>query len=261
MKTRHHEHLILRRILTGLVLLALAVPAIAEKTPDATTILKAAMEQWRGTRSSESVFTMTIQRPDWRRQMSMRIWSEGDKRSLVRVLEPKKDAGSGTLLIDNKMWSYTPKINRIIKIPSSMMSQSWMGSDFTNKDISRSTDILEQYTHRVLGTETHEGHTVYVIESIPKESAPIVWGKEIIRVRDDYVMLEHTFYDQDMKPVKSMRTLKIGMLDGRKVALVQRMQKTNTPNEWTEVRIVSAKFNIPLRKGLFTLSSLRNPRS
>ncbi len=113
--------------------------------------------------------------------MSMRAWSEGDKLSLVRVTEPKKDAGNGTLLKDTDMWSYSPKINRIIKIPSSMMSQGWMGSDFSNKDISKSTDILEQYDHKLVSQEVEDGYTVYTIEAIPHEDAAIVWVRKSSR--------------------------------------------------------------------------------
>ncbi len=79
--------------------------------------------------------------------MSMRSWTKGSKQSLVRITAPKKDAGNGTLMVDNSMWSYSPKVNRVIKVPSSMMGQSWMGSDFSNKDVSRADDIVDQYDH------------------------------------------------------------------------------------------------------------------
>ena len=102
--------------------LLFCLPLYAEEITDAKDLVRAAMDHWRGT-NSYSEMTMTIHRPDWERSMSMRAWSEGDKLSLVRVTQPKKDAGNGTLLKDNDMWSYSPKINRIIKIPSSMMSQ------------------------------------------------------------------------------------------------------------------------------------------
>ena len=103
---------------------------------DATGIVRAAIDHWRG-KSSYSEMTMTIHRPDWERSMSMRAWTVGDERSLVRVTAPRRDAGNGTLLDDDSMWTYSPRVNRVIKVPSSMMSQSWMGSDFSNKDISR----------------------------------------------------------------------------------------------------------------------------
>ena len=193
------------------------VPPCSAKEIDAATIIKAAMDQWRGT-TSHSTMSMTIHRPDWERTMTMEAWTAGEKKSLVRVLKPKKDADNGTLLLDKKMWTFSPKINRVIKIPSSMMSQNWMGSDFSNKDVARSADIIDQYTHNLINTENSEGHKVYVIRSVPKEDSPVVWGKEVLHIRDDYVMLEHTFYDQDMEPIKRMQTLQVGMMGGRMVA-------------------------------------------
>lgn len=234
------------------------LPCSAE-TIDASTIIKAAMDQWRGT-TSHSTMSMTIHRPDWERTMTMDAWTAGEKKSLVRVLEPKKDAGNGTLLIDNSMWSFSPKVNRVIKIPSSMMNQNWMGSDFSNKDVARSSDIIDQYVHSLIKTEANDGHKIYTIQSIPKEDAPVVWGKEILRIRDDYVMLEHTFYDQDMKPIKSMLTSKVGMMGGRMVAIHERMAKLETPDEYTEITILKAKFDLEVPDSMFTLSNLRNPR-
>lgn len=247
-----------RTILLATLTILLA-PASHAETQDAAAIIKAAIDQWRGT-SSHSTMSMTIHRPDWERTMVMEAWTSGEKKSLVRVLEPKKDAGNGTLLLDKNMWTFTPKINRVIKIPSSMMNQSWMGSDFSNKDISRSADIVDQYKHTLVATEQQDGHKVYVIESVPREDAPVVWGKEIVRVRDDYVMVEHTFYDQDMKPVKRMRTSKIGKMGGRTIALQERMAKIETPDEYTEVKMISASFDINIPAATFTLANLRNPR-
>jgi outer membrane lipoprotein-sorting protein len=233
-------------------------PCIAQSL-DAAAIIKDAINHWRGT-SSYFVMTMTIHRPDWERVMTMEGWTQGDKNSIVRVLEPKKDAGNGTLLLDDSMWTYSPKVNRVIKIPSSMMSQGWMGSDFSNKDIARSSDIIDQYTHTLIDTESSDGHKVYVIQSIPKEAAPVVWGKEVLRVRDDHVLLEHAFYDQDMKLVKRVVASKVGELGGRMVAIQERMTKIEAKDQYTELTMNSAKFDIKIPDGTFTLSNLRNPR-
>ena len=246
-------------ILLLLTAMALTSPVKSAESIDAAAIIKAAIDQWRGT-TSHATMSMTINRPDWKRTMTIEAWTSGDKKSLMRVLKPKKDAGNGTLLLGNKMWTFLPKVNRVIKIPSSMMNQNWMGSDFSNKDIARSADIIDQYTHSLVKTESSNGHTVYTIQSIPKEEAPVVWGKEVLRIRDDYVMLEHTFYDQDIKPVKRMRTLKIGIMGGRVVALQERMVKIATPKEWTEIRVIAIKFNTRIPGSTFTLSNLRNPR-
>ena len=242
-----------------LVLTMVTRPLLADEIPDARQLVKAAMEHWRGT-NSYSEMTMTIHRPDWQRSISMRAWSDGDKLSLARVTEPKKDAGNGTLLKDNDMWTFSPKINRIIKIPSSMMSQGWMGSDFSNKDISKSTDILDQYDHSLTATTREDGHTVYTIEAIPHEDAAIVWGKEILKIRDDFVMLEEQYWDQDGELVKVMKAHDVVEMGGRQVASVMRMGKLETPEEWTEMTVTEIEFNVELPAGVFTLSNLRNPR-
>jgi outer membrane lipoprotein-sorting protein len=234
-------------------------PLFATDVTDAKELVRAAMDHWRGL-NSYSEMTMTIHRPDWERSMSMRAWSEGDKLSLVRVTEPRKDAGNGTLLKDNDMWTFSPKINRIIKIPSSMMNQGWMGSDFSNKDISKSTDILNEYEHALSDQTQEEGHMVYTIEAIPHEDAAIVWGKEVLKIRDDFVILEEQYWDQDGVLIKVMRTREIAEMGGRSVARVLRMGKLETPEEWTEMTIDSIEFDLELPAGVFTLSNLRNPR-
>jgi outer membrane lipoprotein-sorting protein len=226
---------------------------------DARELVSAAMEHWRGV-NSYSEMTMTIHRTDWQRSMSLRAWSEGDKLSLVRVTAPKKDTGNGTLLIDKDMWTYSPKINRIIKIPSSMMSQGWMGSDFSNKDIGKSTDILDQYDHRLIGETEENGHTIYTVEAVPHEDAAIVWGREVLRIRDDYVLLEEQYWDQDGKLVKVMKTADIVEMGGRTVAKTMRMGKVDSPDEWTELMVSAIEFNLELPASVFTLSNLRNPR-
>ena len=226
---------------------------------DAAEIVRKSIDNWRG-ESSYGVMSMTIHRPSWERSMSMRAWTSGTKKSLVRVTAPKKDAGNGTLMVDNNMWSYAPKVNRVIKVPSSMMGQSWMGSDFSNKDVSRADDIVDQYDHTLLATEEHDGHTVFTIESIPHEEAAVVWGKEVMRIRDDDVLVSQDFFDQDGVLVKSLRSTEIGEMGGRTIAIRQRMTKVDTEDEWTEFLIDGVEFDVEISDNVFTRSNLQNPR-
>ncbi len=237
----------------------LLVASAAANEPDAASVVKDAINHWRGL-ASDSVMTMVIHRPDWERAMTMRAWTKGDDRSLVRVLEPKKDRGNGTLTDDNSMWSFSPKVNRVIKIPSSMMGQSWMGSDFSNKDVARADDIIDEYEHTMLSVEQVDDVTVYEIEAVPHEEAAVVWGREVLRIRADHVVLTHRFYDQDGELVKTLMSLEIGEMGGRVIALRQRMSKEETPDEWTEIQVDSIDYEVDLKDNLFTLSNLRNPR-
>lgn len=239
--------------------LPLALPLARADSIEARVLIQQAMDHWRGL-SSYSEMTMTIHRPDWERSMSMQSWTRGDETSLVRVTEPKKDAGNGTLIKGKQMWSFSPKINRIIKIPSSMMGQSWMGSDFSNKDISKSTEIIDDYDHRLLETREQDGHTVYVIESVPHEDAAVVWGREVLIIRDDFILLEQQFWDQDDQMLKTMQARKIQQLGGRMVASIVHMGKTENLEEWTEMSVQAIKFDISPPDSVFTLSNLRNPR-
>ena len=248
-----------RHLIFAVFLLAgLTAGADTEKR-EAKDIVRDAINHWRGT-SSQGKMTMTIHRPDWERSMSMETWTRGEKQSLIRVTAPRKDRGNGTLMDDNNMWSFSPKINRVIKVPSSMMSQSWMGSDFSNKDISRADDIVDQYDHTLLSESDSDGHVAYEIESIPHEDAAVVWGKEVLVVREDNVLIEHRFYDQDNELVKTLRTLEIGEMGGRTVAVHQRMEKVDTSDEWTEIIVDRVEFDVELSDNVFTLSNLRNPR-
>ena len=141
-----------------------------------------------------------------------------------------------------------------------MMNQSWMGSDFSNKDISKSTDIIDQYEHSLLETRVLDNHTIYVIESIPHEEAAVVWGKEIVTIRDDFILLEQQFWDQDGLLVKTMKADEIKILGGRTVASIIRMGKIEKPDEWTEMSVQNIDFQPTLDDNVFTLSNLRNPR-
>jgi outer membrane lipoprotein-sorting protein len=225
----------------------------------ATSLVRQAVDHYRGV-TSYSEMTMVIHRPDWERSMTMLGWTQGDDNTLVRVTEPKKDAGNGTLMLGTNMWTFSPKINRVIKVPSSMMSQNWMGSDFSNKDISKTSDIVNQYDHTLIDQRQEGGHTLYTVQSVPHEDAAIVWGKEVLVIRDDWVLLEQQYWDQDSVLLKTMKASDIKVMSGRTVATKMRMTKLETPKEWTELQTHNIEFGVELNSNVFTLSNLRNPR-
>jgi outer membrane lipoprotein-sorting protein len=246
------------RFFFSLLLLVIPALGIAEER-DGKAIVRDAINHWRGL-SSYTEMTMVIHRPDWERSMTMSAWTKGDKQTLVRVIEPKKDRGNGTLTDDKSMWSYSPKVNRVIKVPSSMMGQSWMGSDFSNKDIAKADDIVDEYEHSILKIEEIDDVAIYDIQSIPNEDAAVVWGSELMRIREDHVVLQHSFYDQDGELVKSLKTMEIAEMGGRVIAKRQRMNKADEPDEWTEIQVNEVQYEVDLKDSLFTLSNLRNPR-
>lgn len=233
--------------------------AYAATPTDATALLRAAFDNWRA-RSSETTLVMTIHRPDWERHLSMKVWTRGDDEALARFTAPVMDAGNATLQSGGQTWLFNPKVNQVIKLPGSMLSQSWMGSDFSYNDLSKAEDVLKNYTHRILHSSSSGPHTVYTIESLPKAGAPVIWGKQVAKVRDDGILLEESYFDQDMKLVRTMSTERIARLDGREYPVMLTMHPAGEDARWTRVETTSGKFDLTLPDYLFTRSNLQNPR-
>lgn len=237
-----------------------AADASSEGGPDGDALVRAAFDHYRG-KASTGTAVMTIHRPDWERTMSMQVWTEGDSQSLVRITAPAKDEGNGTLKKGQDMWLFNPKVNRVIKLPPSMMSQSWMGSDFSNNDLAKTDSLVHDYDHQVRSTEARDGHTVYLVHSTPHAGAPVVWGSLELEIRDDDVLLAERFYDEDGALVKELTTSDVGMLGGRVLPATLRMQKADAEAEWTELHYEELSFQDSLPERLFTLTHLRNPSS
>ncbi|MCB0336851.1 MAG: outer membrane lipoprotein-sorting protein, partial [Bdellovibrionales bacterium] len=212
------------RILIHVIVVLVLLPSPLWAGPSPKELIAAAIDNWRDS-SSYTESSMTVHRPDWERKSAFRGWTQGRTKSLIQFTEPARDKGNASLRVDNSMWSYSPKVNRVIKIPASMMAQSWMGSDFSYQDLSRSDDLLVNYSHKLLNVAKTDGHDIYKIEARPLPQAAVVWGKEEISIRDDYVMMEHAFYDQEMKLVKVMKTFEVGRLGGKMYPIRMRMIK------------------------------------
>ncbi|MBW2367432.1 MAG: outer membrane lipoprotein-sorting protein [Deltaproteobacteria bacterium] len=253
----------LNRICISALLLCLVISipltGLSTDLPDARSIVKKSLNYVRG-EASVSMLTMVIHRPQWERRMTIKAWTKGDRLSLFHTVAPAKDRGNGTLKKGREMWMFNPKINRVIKLPPSMMSQGWMGSDFSNNDLSKTDSILDEYTHRIIGTETRDGMTIYEIESIPKPDAPVIWGMQRLKIREDGIMVSQEFYDEDAALVKTLRTEEIRMLGGRLFPKIWTMEKTETPGQYTRMTYDELAFLDQLEDRLFSISNLKNFR-
>ena len=227
---------------------------------NADKIVQAGFNYMRG-KASVSTVIMKIQRPDWKREVTIKAWTRGEKESIFQIIAPAKDKGSGTLKKGHEMWTYNPKINRVIKLPPSMMSQAWMGSDFSNNDLAKSDSLLHDYIHTLEGTETHEEKIVYLIKSMPKPDAPVVWGMQKLKIRQDNILLVQEFYDEDLKLVKKMVSSQIQMMGRRMFPKFTKMQKSGTlSDEFTLLEYVELEFKDTLPDNMFTISELKNIR-
>lgn len=242
-----------RSILLG-ALLALVGNAQAQ---NATQIVKKADERMQG-KSSQGVMTMTIIRPKWRRTVEMKSWSKGRNFSLILIKKPVRDKGSGYLKRGKEMWNWLPKVGRVVKMPPSMMNQSWMGSDFTNDDLVRQSSIVVDYTHKIVGSETLEGRDCYKILLTPKPNAPVVWGKvEMWISKKDFLQLQSKMYDEDGYLVNTMRGSKIKNLGGRVLPSYMEMIPADKPNQKTVLEYKRMVFDKPMSDGFFSVQNMK----
>jgi outer membrane lipoprotein-sorting protein len=202
---------------------------------------------------------MKIETPNWKRSLKIKSWSLGNKRTFLRILEPKKERGIATLKIGNRMWNYLPKIDKIMKIPPSMMMSSWMGSDFTNDDFVKMYTFIEDYDFKIVNLKEEENlNNIVYIECIPKKGRPIVWGKRILAVyKDTNLPLWEKFYDGKGKLVREMRYKKIKAFGKKTIPSEIELISTSKKGHKTIIIYSEAKFDIGIDKKTFSRKNLR----
>lgn len=226
----------------------------------AEEIIKKADEKYRG-KTSYSEMTIDIIRPKWSKQMKMKGWSKGSEYSVSIVTSPAKEKGTVFLMRDKEVWNYMPSIDRTIKFPPSMMLQNWMGTDLTNDDLVKQSSILEDYTHKITGEESKEGYACWVIELIPKEEAPVVWGKVVIWVdKKEYMMLQTDYYDEDDYLVNQMIGSDVKEFSGKKLPSKLRVIPINDEGQETILTYDKLEFDIDISNQYFTTNYMKRIR-
>ncbi len=229
-----------------------------DKVENGGAIVKAAFDYWRG-KASVSTVNMKIHRPGWERKMTIKGWTLGESDSLFVIKKPSKDNGNGTLKQGQNMWIFNPKVNKVIKLPPSMMSQSWQGSDFSNNDLAKTDSLIKDYVHEIEGTQIADGVKNYQIKSMPKSDAPVIWGMIKLKIREDNILISQTFYDEDLEPVKSMTASNLKMTNNKLFPMNWVMKKADATDEYTELSYVKIEFKKTLNQRIFTRSNLKNP--
>ena len=230
------------------------------RAQNAREIVKKSDELLRA-KSSYSEMTMKIVKPDWSRELTMKIWALEPDYALVLITKPAKDKGVVTLKRKMEVWNWIPSVHRIIKIPPSMMLQSWMGSDFTNDDLVRQSSIVQDYNHTIAGEETINGYLCYKILMIPKPEAGVVWGKIFLWVsKKDYLQLKANYYDEDGVLVKTMVGNKVRKMGGRLIPTHWEMIPVDKPGQKTVMDYLKIKFNIKIDESFFSQQNMKRVR-
>jgi outer membrane lipoprotein-sorting protein len=235
----------------------LFVLASATQGQDATEIVRKADEKMRG-QSSKAEIEMKIIRPSWQRSISMKAWSKGTDYSLIVIIAPARDEGTAYLKRGNEIWNWLPDINRTIKMPPSMMSQSWMGSDFSNNDLVEESSIVTDYNHSLIGDSTISGYETYKIEMQPKPQAPVVWGKLISYIsKEEYLQLRTEFYDENGEIIKVMESSEIQEMNGRTIPTKMEMTPMDEENHKTVLTYKDIEFNIDVSSNFFSIQNMK----
>lgn len=253
-----HKNMIIFIALIAIMSVILTQYAYSEMT--ATQIIKKMDDLMRG-KTFEGVSGMTVINPNWKRTISMKMWSKGKDYFFIHITAPAKEAGTTFLKKNNLMYQWIPSAEMRIKITPSMMLQSWMGSDFTNDDLVKESSMVNDYTHKLLGKEKVSGEECYKIECLPKPAAPVVWGKLIYWIRTkNFVPARTYYYDEKGNHLKTLSFTNVKKANDRMFPMTMTMIPLNKKGHKTIVNYTSAKFNVKLKPSVFTFKNLEKPR-
>ncbi len=250
----------MKRLFFSLVSLLL-LGGMSLQAQNARDILQESENRRRGVTSSYAEMTMTIVRPTWQREMALKSWSKGDDYALILVTAPASDQGTTTLKRENEVWNWLPKVQRTIKLPRSMMSQSWMGSDMSNDDLVNEISIIDDYDHRILKDSVIQGRNCWKIELIPHEDVAVVYSKVYMFVdQQDYLQLRIEEYDEDGYLVTIMNSSEIRTMDGQPFATHMELIPVDEDGQKTILEYQKIEFNVPLDDRFFSVQNMKRVR-
>lgn len=241
------------RLLSYLFVVISTVSLFAQ---NANEIIKEAEDKAKG-ETMVGVFTMNIVRPDYTRTVKMKNWNKGNDKALIEILAPKKEEGNKTLKIKNELWSYMENTETTMKLPPSMMLQSWNGSDLTNDDLVRESSMADDYYAEIMFEEKIGGELCWKIELTPKPDAPVVWGKIYYWVRKtDNLPAYVQYYDERGKLHRSMKFTDIKQMGGRKIPTKWTIIDENEEGNYTEFIYEDVEFDVNIKDRIFSFRQL-----
>ncbi len=233
-----------------IILLTLSIVLSANEAHD---IMKKLDENMRG-KNVYMKMIMSITSRGHKRTMKMATWSQGNKKSFVKTLYPPKDKGITFLSLNNQMWQYVPKIERVIKIPPSMMLQNWMGSDITNDDMVKQSSIVDDYDPKILKKEG----SIVTIELTPTEDAAVVWGKIVSQIdMSNYTNIKDIFYDEDGEAVRIFTYENVQQFGKYHTPTYWRITPVDKKGSFTEIVIEDVKYDTDISEQYFKKSALK----
>ena len=244
--------------LLGIAILGSIAISMNTATPTAEQILTKA-EQKLNASSVIAELDITIKRPRWTKNMSLKTWAKGTDYAVAYVTGPDKDKGTVYLKAKNEVYNYLPKIKKTVKLPAALMSQNWMGTDMSTDDLVKLTRLTKDYSAKVTGSPMVSGRDCYQITLTPRAEADVLWGKLVTCIdKKDYIQLKTVFYDEDLEPVNTMIASNIKSMGGKTLATKMLMTPADKPGQSTTVVYRNMVFNKAISNTFFTKANMPN---
>jgi len=257
----HRKPLLPVAVLYALISCFFSNLAYAEQDfSDAKSIMLHIDRLWRSS-SSQAQVSMTVKTRRYERTMNMEMWSKGKEKSLIVIRSPKKDRGIATLKVEENIWNYLPKINRVSKVPASMMSGSWMGSHFTNDDLVKENTYEDDFNSEISFRGSRNGKQIVEVTSLPKPDAAVVWGKIVTEIdQSNYTPVRSIYFDEENQKIRTLFFEDVQQKGERTLPMLMRMVPHDKTNEATIVRYHEILFDVTLDERLFSLKGLQKRR-
>lgn len=240
--------------------LVLMLSVFSLEGQQAIEIVKKADAKMRGNTSLIEMSIKTI-RPTWTRQMDLRVWSKGNDFAMIYIQSPARDRGITFLKRGKEVWNWIPTLEKTIKLPPSMMSQSWMGTDFTNDDLVRESSVIRDFNHRLGGDTLILGRPCHIIWMDPKPEAAVVWGKLMVCIdKKDFMELHTRFYDEEGTLINIMNGYDPAILGGRLIPTRFEIIPVDKNNQKTEMRYKKVVYDKPIEDSFFSINTMKTIR-
>lgn len=252
-----------RKILYGFLLLgsmSLILAMQQDPEPSPKQIIQKAEKQLQG-KSSKGKITIKTVRPSWSNEMTVTMWSLGDEYAMTLINEPVKNKGIATLKRGREVWMWNPRIESLTKLPPSMMSQSWMGTDFSNDDLVSQSSMVDDYDQQLAEDSTLLGRKCWHLVLTPKPDATVIWGQLDIWIdQENYMQLLTRFYDEDQELVNTLKATKVGKLGDRTLPTVLEMIPATKEGHKTVMEYQELAFDVDLKEAFFTPRNMKTLR-
>jgi len=224
---------------------------------DARDIVKRADQKMRGSTMQAEILIKTI-RPTWSREMQCKIWEKGNEHALILIQSPVRDKGISFLKRKKEVWNWLPTLERTIKLPPSMMSQSWMGTDFTNDDLVKESSIVDDYDHKIIGDTLILERDCFIIQMIPKPESAVVWSKVIVCIdKKDFLELHSRFYDEEGDLINTMNSFDIKMMHDRIIPTRFEMIPADKKGQKTVMIYKNIQYDKPIADNFFSIVQMK----